>query len=240
MQYAIGSGSLWGTPAGGSPLRFGALQDCQIDHSFDLKEIYATGSYPIEFGRGKAKIEIKAKVAVISGPLFNAIYFGGSLTTGQIMVAENELHSVPASSTYTVTVANSATFLGDQGVIYAATGLPLTQVASSPTQGQYTVSAGTYTFASADASAQVAVSYVYSAVTGWTLVMANPRMGTAPKFSIVFSQPYNGLQATLQYYSCAASKLSMPSKIDDWTISELDFQVGANAAGNVGQVSFSQ
>ncbi|HLY53950.1 MAG TPA: hypothetical protein VKS60_00250 [Stellaceae bacterium] len=241
MQYAIGSGSLWGTPAGGSPLRFGALQDCQIDHSFDLKEIYGTGSYPIEFGRGKAKIEIKAKLAVISGPLFNAIYFGGSLAAGQILVAENELQTVPSSSAYTVTVANSAHFLGDQGVIYAATGLPLTQVASgSEATGKYSVAAGVYTFAAGDAGAQLAISYVYSATTGWTLAMANPRMGVAPKFSVVFSQSYNGLQATLQYYSCAAAKLSMPSKLDDWTISELDFVVGANAAGNVGQVSFSQ
>jgi hypothetical protein len=241
MQYAIGSGSLWGTPAGGSPLRFGALQDCQIDSSFDLKELYATGSYPIAFGRGKAKVEIKAKLALISGPLFNAIYFGGTLTSGQILVAESELHSVPATTTYTVTVGNAATFLGDQGVIYAATGLPLTQVAAgSEALGKYSVAAGVYTFSAADAGTGIAISYAYSATTGWTLALGNTRMGPAPSFSILFSQPYGSLQATLQYYNCAASKLSLPSKLDDWTIPEIDFAVGANAAGNVGQVSFSQ
>jgi hypothetical protein len=44
------------------------------------------------------------------------------------------------------------------GVIYAATGLPLTQVASSPATGQYAVSpSGLYTFAAGDAGASVII-----------------------------------------------------------------------------------
>ena len=39
---------------------------------------------------------------------------------------------MPAGSPYTVTVANAATFAADLGVVYAATGLPLTKVASAP------------------------------------------------------------------------------------------------------------
>jgi hypothetical protein len=57
------------------------------------------------------------------------------MVAGQTLVANNEPHSVPASSPYTVTATNSATFGIDLGVRYAATGIPLTNVASSPTIG---------------------------------------------------------------------------------------------------------
>lgn len=49
----------------------------------------------------------------------------------------------------------------DQGVAYALTGAALTLVASTPAEGQYSVSAGVYTFAAADASAALLVSYGY-------------------------------------------------------------------------------
>lgn len=49
----------------------------------------------------------------------------------------------------------------DLGVVYAATGTPLVAVASSPSIGQYAVSAGVYTFSAADAGAQLSLSYGY-------------------------------------------------------------------------------
>ena len=47
----------------------------------------------------------------------------------------------------------------DQGVTYASTGTALTKVANSPAQGQYSVAAGAYTFASADNAASVILTY---------------------------------------------------------------------------------
>jgi hypothetical protein len=59
-----------------------------------------------------------------------------------------EVQSVPATP-YKVTVAQSAAFSCDQSVSYA-NGTKLTRVSASPIAGQYSVTAGVYTFAAAD------------------------------------------------------------------------------------------
>lgn len=242
-QFGFGGGSLWGLRtdlAGAQPVKFGALQDVQLDFSGDLKELYGQNQYALALARGKTKVELKAKFAQINGAIFNNLYFGGTLTTAQSLVAESELGSIPSATPYTVTAANSASFLADLGVFYAATGLPLTPVASGPAVGQYSVAAGTYTFSAADKGLAVLLDYTYGAATGAQLAIANPRMGLTPTFRAVFSQPFNGRQATFQLNSCVSSKLSFPTKQDDWTISEIDFQVGADPAGNIGLISFSE
>ena len=84
-----------------------------------------------------------------------------------------EGHTVPATGPYTVVVINQSTFLADEGVVYANTNTPLTQVSSGPTVGQYSVTGGTYTFASADASAAVDITYSFSLTisTGMTITV---------------------------------------------------------------------
>ncbi len=71
-----------------------------------------------------------------------------------------EAATVPAASgPYTVTAqAPYGPWASDQGVTYAS-GAALTPVAANPVQGQYSVAAGVYTFAAADAAAGVLISY---------------------------------------------------------------------------------
>ena len=74
-----------------------------------------------------------------------------------------EQHTIPSMSPFTITVNNAATFLSNTQVIYTVTQVKLTQVNSSPTQGQYTVSpGGVYTFSSSDAGLSVQISYTYN------------------------------------------------------------------------------
>jgi CTP:molybdopterin cytidylyltransferase MocA len=109
--------------------------------------------------RGKCKIAGKAKFAQIVGKHVNDLFFGQTMNTGQKLTALDEPQNVPGVAAYTITVTNSAQFVDDWGVRYSVTGLPLAKVSSAPVQGQYSVSAGVYTFASADASAAVLISY---------------------------------------------------------------------------------
>lgn len=84
-------------------------------------------------------------------------YFAGY----SLMPAEPQ--QIPASSPYQVTVANAANFVLDMGVIYQQTGIALVPVASSPAQGQYTVTnAGLYTFNAADTGLKIVISYGYN------------------------------------------------------------------------------
>lgn len=74
-----------------------------------------------------------------------------------------EAHTIPApSGPYTVTVTNSADFIADGGVVITSTGVPLTAVSGSPSSGQYSVTAGVYTFNSAQASTAILITYTFS------------------------------------------------------------------------------
>jgi hypothetical protein len=242
-QFAFGSGALYAVRTDispSTPLRFGALQDIQVDFSSDLKELYGQGQYALALARGKAKIEGKAKFAQVNGALFNSLFFGQSLATAQLVVVQNEAGVVPTGGG-NVTAVHSSAFQADLGVTYAATGIPLTRVAASPALGQYTVTtAGVYGFAAGDAGAAVLLNYDYLATVGSEIAITNLPMGQAPVFQAVFVAPFNAKQLTLQLNACVAAKLSLPTKIDDWSIPELDFQAQADSAGNIGSLSLSE
>lgn len=243
--YSFGSGNLFGVRtdiANATPVKFGALQDVSIEFNFALKELYGQFQFPVAVGRGTAKIQGKAKFAQINGLAFNSLFFGQSQSTGQLLTAFNEAQSVPASTPFAVTVANAASFGADLGVSYAATGLPLAKVASGPSQGQYAAAAnGVYTFAAADAGAAILVSYTYTlAGSGNTAVIANQLLGAAPSFQAVFTESFQGKQVTLQLNQCVAQKLSLATKLDDFTIPEFDFSAFADAAGNVGKIGLAE
>ena len=90
----------------------------------------------------------------------------------------------------------------------------------------------------ADASAAVMVSYTYSiASSGSKLTITNQLMGTTPTFKATFYTTYGGSGTALRLNACTADKLSLPTKIDDWTIHQLDFQAFADASGTIGYLS---
>ncbi len=237
-SFYFGSGSIWGQTASGLPVRFGTVQGITADFSTSQKELYGQNIYPEKVATASGKITGKIKSAKVDGNLWNALFFGGSGATGSLMIADAEAHSVPAATTYTVTVTNSTKFVQDLGVRYAATGYPLQQVASSPTVGQYSVAAGVYTFAAADASAAVLIDYTYTSVTGAQYTVTNQLQGTTPTFQLIAQQGLSGQYDNMLLYACVSTKLSMASKMGDWNVPEIDFSAFANAAGNVVQWNF--
>ena len=139
-----------------------------------------------------------------------------------------------------LTVTNSGTYAGDLGVFYANTGNPLTFVVGAPVQGQYTESAGVYVFSAADAATPMLVNYLWlSSMTGYTIAPGNPLMGITPKFQANFQQQVDSNYLNLILYACVASKLTLPTKLDDYIIQEMDFMAFANAAGQTFSLSLS-
>jgi hypothetical protein len=238
-MFQFGSGTLWGYPVGGNlaanptPIKFGTLQDINLEISGSLKELYGQSQFAEAVARGKCKIAGKAKFAQIVGKHVNDLFFGQTMNTGQKLTALDEAQNVPGVSAYTITVTNSAQFVDDWGVRYSATGLPLAKVSSAPVQGQYSVSAGVYTFAAADASAAVLISYRYSSATGVQLNVRQQLMGFAPTFQILLNEQYAGKQANLLLYSCVAEKLAWATKNEDFLVPEFDFEAFSNAGGQV-------
>jgi hypothetical protein len=236
-MYSFGSGVLIGTRAdiaNATPINFGLVQEVTIDQSASLKEIYGQYQYPLAGARGTIKTTGKAKVARISGLAFANLYYGVTPSSGQLATSFAEAGSVPVSSPYTVTVANSTTFVNDEGVVYAASGLPLTKVASSPASGQYSVAAGVYTFSSADEGKAVLSTYSYTiSSTGQKLAVANSLIGTTPTFQALFYTTFQGQAITLQLNNCVSSKLSFGTKLEDFVMPEFDFSCFADSSGNV-------
>jgi hypothetical protein len=242
--FEFGSGVLLGVRtdvANATPVNFGLIQDCQLDLSFATKELYGQFQFPVAVARGQAKMTGKAKMAQISGLAFNSLFFGQTMAAGQLATSFGEAHAVPAATPFTLTVTSSATFVDDYGVLYAATGLPLTKVASAPAQGQYSVAAGVYTFASGDAGAAILVSYTFTvAASGQQLTYANPLIGTTPTFQAQLFQSFQGKPVNIKLFNCVSAKLAYATKLEDFTVPELDFVIFANAAGNVFEWSFAE
>lgn len=244
MAFNFGVGTLWATRTditNPTPAMLSTLQSVDLEWSFTLKDLMGQYQAPVAFGRGALKITGKAKYATVSASALQT-FLGQTSATGLLATALKEADSVPASSPYTITVTNSSNWQFDLGVIYAATGLALTRVASSPAQGQYSVSSGVYTFASADASAAVLISYTYTASTGGTkITITNQLMGSGPSFQANLATTFSQVGVTkiinVQLNNCMSSKLTMPFKNEDWTIPEFDFQAGADASNNIGYLT---
>lgn len=243
-MFSFGSGVLIGTRtdiANATPINFGLVQEVQLDLQFTAKELYGQYQFPVAIARGQGKASGKAKMARVSGLAFNNLFFGASLIAGQLATAFGEAQSVPASTPFTVSVTNAGQWQDDCGVVYAASGLPLAKVASAAAAGQYSVAAGVYTFNSADAGASVLISYTYTVTgSGQQLTLANPLLGTTPTFQAQLYTSFQGKPVNVKLFNCVSSKLTFATKLEDFVIPELDFDIFANAAGNVLQWSFAE
>ena len=141
---------------------------------------------------------------------------------------------------YTVTAANATNYNDDLGVVYAVSGKRFNRVATPSAAGQYSVNfaTGIYTFSSADASAAVLISCTYNLTTsGSKIAITNQVMGTTPTFKATFYTNYAGNGTALRLNACMADKLSLPTKLDDWMIHELDFSAFADSSGTIGYLS---
>jgi hypothetical protein len=241
--FNFGVGSLWAARTDVSnptPAQFGTLQDISVDFDFTSKPLMGQYQIPVAVARGGMKVNLKAKSATINSGIFNQSFFGQTQTLGGVTTILNEADSVPATSTYTITVAQAATYKVDLGVVYAATGLRFTRVASVSASGQYSVNTttGVYTFNSTDASAAVLISYSYTTSTGSQLItITNQLMGAAPQFQVNLTNTYQAKLLALQLNACISTKLSLPFKNEDWTISEIDIEAFTDASNTLGTLT---
>jgi hypothetical protein len=254
MQLAFGAGALWGnrtdvTGSGIGPDQFGILQDVEIDWDWTTRELWGQFQFPLDIARGQGKITGKAKFARIFGAIYGDLFFGQTPAAGQLTVAENEAATVPATGPYTVTAGNAATYVDDLGVFYATgsnAGERFTRVTtpSAAAQCAGNPATGIYTFAAADAGAALLVSYLYNGNAGKKLVLTNQLMGYTPTFKATFytTKTTQGVPAglTLVLNACTATKLALPTKIDDYEIQEFDFAAFADPSGAIGTLSVNE
>ncbi len=244
-QYAFGSGTLIGKRtdiANTPPALLGTLETVSIDFDRKIETLLGQYNMAVAAGGGEFKITGKAKYARLQSTQINNLFLGQTLTANSMVeMTTGEIGTVATAS---VTVANSATFVEDYGVFYAATGAQLSPVASSPAQGQYSVASGVYTFNSADNGASVLIYYSYTIASGNKISLANQLTGPLPMFEISLKETFNYFGTSkdllLKLNACVSPKLSLPFSNQKFTVAEFDFQAIADASNNIGTISLSE
>lgn len=233
--------------ANGPSINIGYANEFSFDLAGNTKHLFGQNQYALVAARGTVKSTGKFKAAVISGIALNAVFFAGTLASGGDQWVIDEAVSVPApSGPYTITVAGSATFLNDLGMRYTVSGLPLQRVtAGAEAVGKYSVNeaTGIYTFSVADASTAVLITYTKQLTgAGESLTLANQAIGVTPTFQLFYYSNLNQPTAkpfVTTIYSCVSSKLSLAFKLEDFMMPELDFDIFANASGNIMKVTYA-
>jgi hypothetical protein len=244
LELGFGSGVMFATRtdiANSTPVPFGALQDAVITFNGELKDLFSQGQFPIAVARGKTKIEVKVKYALVSTPLYNTLFFGQTVNAGQVVAAYAESHV--AVSPGTTTVDFHSHWVDDLGVLDSTTGEQLTfTISGTPAAGEYTVSGGVYTFNAAQYGDTMLISYDYTISTqGWTLNGGNPFMGTTPIFTATFYQSFQGNSIKLILYNCVGTTLTIPTGgVDNFMINDIAFSAFAGANGDTFQMSTNQ
>jgi hypothetical protein len=122
-----------------------------------------SGTYqvPMKVGAGAGQYTVNPSTGIYTfhaadgGKTVNITYSYNLLNINNVETA-----TIP-STPFQILVQDSADFLQDSGVVFYPSGATLTKVASSPSAGQYTATGGgLYTFAAADTTKQVQISYV--------------------------------------------------------------------------------
>lgn len=253
MGNMFGSGRLWAIPTSDylgntitvpTPVQFGSLQDISVDFGFDVKKLYGTRQFADAIARGKGTIQGKASLGKINGGLLNTLFFGQPMSSS-ILNGYNDITGavVPGTPfTITPTPPGSGVWSEDLGVTNAA-GLTLTRVASGPTTGQYSVTAGAYLFAAADTGITMYINYQYTgtSTTASTATLTNPAMGSTPTFQaeILFPGSAGGIYTGFTLLNCTSTKLAVASKLDEFGIQNLSFEASANTAGQIIKMSTS-
>lgn len=222
--------------ANSTPVNIGKANSFEFGISAEQKDLYGETDFAIMTAIGTRKLTGKVKSAVISGIALNAAMFGGTFTTGTTKMAVRESETVPAVTTFTVTVANSTNFIENEEVIDSTTGLPLQLVATSPATGQYSYvkTTGVYTFSADDANRKVSISYRYKdTANGQTQIIKAQPIGTTPYFRLSYWIQTQGNGFYVGFRRCISSKLQHSFKISDFDMPEIDFNASQDDSGEV-------
>jgi hypothetical protein len=249
MRITFGVANVFMNPIGGNRpttpqnQQLVTLQDFSMDIDATLKELRGQFQWPDDVATSDRKLSWKSGFGRFDIDAYNQLVFAeATIATGGNDVNVNETDTIPATSPYTITVTNSATFSGDEGVIYktgpnAGQKLQLITGGGTPASGQYKFSSGVYTFAAADTGLQVNISYISTSVTGRTLTVENHAQGYGPSLEIYASNPYQELTAgvpnNVHLYSAKVTKLGLPLKRADYLITSIEGEAYANSSGLV-------
>ena len=209
------------------PVQFAVVREASFDFSFDVKELRGENVYVEDVVKTNGKLTGKVKVAKINPQVLLATMPGATNSLGSFALAKDETSTIPATP-FQVTVTHSADFDADLGVKIA--GVPAEAVSGTPTTGQYSFSAGVYTFAAADTGKTVAISYSYTSAAGTTTSVSNLiSEATDPYLLRLFNTTRSKVLCVST--QCHFAKLGLGIKLQDFAEHDLDFTIVPDSSG---------
>lgn len=237
----IGAGFVFFNPTAGNlpvnptPVRALTVQDVEIDISGTVEELKGQYQFPEDTAVTDKKGSGKMTIGRKDLSMLNNIFFADISAAGGTSVSPVEAHPIPASTPYTITVTppGTGTFYADLGVYYANNvGQSFTRIPTgTPTAGQYTVSAGEYTFAAADTGIGVLISYAYTqSTTGSIFQVNNQNIGWGPQVEIYVVDTYEpvavsgvNIYSTVRIWAAKITKCTLGNKRANYSMPEIDY-----------------
>lgn len=253
-RIVFGTASQFNILPGGVLQRSQNMTELMADFKAELKEAFSEPGYPIAVADGHRSIDITAKSYNLN-PQIMADALGGAVTTGSTEAfAIDEPHTVPAVSTYTVTLSNIPIDAGKLLVIaFPLTGsIPTPKVYSIVTAGTETAgsscsvvaSTGVLTFAAGDASVLVNVSYGYNQSVGSRVLVTNLPQNSSKTSQLIAvkrdGSPVDNstAQSITTFFAVKSAGLKSQYKENDFTVYERMYKAFADSRGYVVQTDF--
>jgi hypothetical protein len=259
LNPQFGSGVLFGIPNAGNlaanptPIQYGILQEVSVEFKSDTKKLFGMYQLPVAVARGKITVSGKGKIAALDPTMYSQLYFGQPSSAGTVRVSFSEKQTASSSvSTTQITASVDLGVVAYNSVSGISAGTQLTAITTgTPTTGQYKFvpysSTGptdaSYVFAAADVTAGLVVllNYQYPVTgSGVTLSIANQLMGYAPQFTALLWNSFRGAQFAVQLNACMMGSLSLPTKQEDFWISDFDMEAFTDASNNLGVIYSDQ
>lgn len=223
-----------------TPLIVGTVQEANIDFSSDAKELFGSDSqFAKAVARGKMSISGKIKFGAITGDSIAALFFGNAMDNGKYGIFFDNVGTVIETSPIVIAPPYAGSFASAKAVFYKNS-KSLKRVPSTPAVGQYSVdeSTGTYTFATGEAGNVVYICYSYTAVSTLSrkTTIKAVAMGLTPSFRLDLYTRFDGKDTVLSFNKCISKKFSFNTKMDDFTLPEVDFNAVQDENGEVMEI----
>lgn len=241
----FGSAQLYLNPNAGNlavnptPVRPFTTQDVKVGMKGKIESLRGQFQYPDDTATGDKDATFEFGIGRQDFNFLNQIFNADIVSTGGTSAASSPATAIPATPFHiTPTIPSSGTWSGDLGVYNVANNNQFAKVASGPIAGQYSVSAGVYTFASADnvSGISVVIAFEYTTTTGNTYQVNNQTQGWGPQIEVVFAesyQPQAGVYSVVRLYAAKISDVDFDYKRSGYGMVSCKGSYFANSAGKV-------
>jgi hypothetical protein len=217
-------------------MQFATLKDISLDIGGETDLLRGEKFFAIAAAKKGGKASGKIGCAQFDPTIIPQIIPGVTRTSGTVKMIVDESGTIPTTP-FQVTVAQSATWSVDLGVLDTTTGLYMTRAATATGTGIYSVAAGVYTFNTADSGHTVKISYSYTvAGSGATYTIDNSTMTESTAFAMDIFQ--TGMRVVLP--AVHIPKIGFGLKGEGWNEFSLEFDAVADANGKVAYLYFDE